>query len=647
MFARFIRACGGNVLPTFAVAAVPLIVATGGVIDYGRAYDQKTIAQDAMDSAALAAGKKIGLITNAAVMTEADNLFAVNVGTKLDKTPALTGTIAASTLTLNTTLHVPTYFLGMIGLNEFVFPLVSKTTLAMGTLEIVMALDNSGSMSGSKISTLKTAASSLATTLWGLGATSTKTDPVKIGIVPFAAAVNVGANYATDSSATWLDKTGASSMSGAALEDFGATNVSNLSMFSNFNNTSWGGCVEERPEPYDVTDDAPSASTPDTLFEPMFAPDEPDNLTSTSSCTSGSQKLGSYSSLRYNCALGGSQSYNNYLPDIAAPKVCGNTVTISLAYTAVFTTGTAHHLAVGDTVVFNTTGSLPSTITPGSTYYVKTVPSSTTFTISSTSGGTAISTSGKSQSGTQTMTSSALWTCSNGSASCAGTSNGQADESNFAKVCKYGSSASKVTPASITVGGIAGGPNFMCTTPALTPLSTSSTTVTNAINGLVSTGATNILAGVTWGWRLLSPGAPFSEGRSYSDNANQKILILMTDGENTYYPNNSFLKSWYAAFGYVEEGRLGTTSTTQSTLTGKMNDRTLTACTNAKAAGIRIYTVGFEINSATSSDPETALALLQNCASDSSKYFDAQNESALVSAFSAIGNDISLLRIAE
>ena len=545
MFARFIRACGGNVLPTFAVAAVPLIVATGGVIDYGRAYDQKTIAQDAMDSAALAAGKKIGLITNAAVMTEADNLFAVNIGTKLDKTPALTGTIAASTLTLNTTLHVPTYFLGMIGLNEFVFPLVSKTTLAMGTLEIVMALDNSGSMAGSKISTLKTAAGSLATTLWGLGVTSTKTDPVKIGIVPFAAAVNVGANYATDSSATWLDKTGVSPTNGAALEDYGATNVSNLSLFSTISNASWGGCVEERPAPYDVTDDAPTTSTPGTMFVPMFAPDEPDNLTANSYVCTTSQKTGSYSSTRYNCAPSGSQNYNNYLADY--PSQCGSS-------------------------------------------------------------------------------DNRKWTCANGYSSCGGGGIGVSDETAFARTCKYGTSSSKASAVSITVGGITGGPNFMCTTPALTPLSTSSTTVTNAINGLVSTGATNILAGVTWGWRLLSPGAPFTEGRSYSDNANQKILILMTDGENTYYPNNSFLKSWYAAFGYVEEGRLGTTSTTQSTLTDKMNDRTLTACTNAKAAGIRIYTVGFEINSATSSDPETALALLKDCASDSSKYFDAQNE---------------------
>ena len=39
-----------------------------------------------------------------------------------------------------------------------------------------------------------------------------------------------------------------------------------------------------------------------------------------------------------------------------------------------------------------------------------------------------------------------------------------------------------------------------------------------------------------WGWRVLSPTAPFTEGRAYTANDNKKILVLMTDGENTYYP---------------------------------------------------------------------------------------------------------------
>ena len=189
----------------------------------------------------------------------------------------------------------------------------------------------------------------------------------------------------------------------------------------------------------------------------------------------------------------------------------------------------------------------------------------------------------------------------------------------------------------------------MCTTPAITPLTPTKATVTTAINNLVANGATNILSGVAWGWRALSPGAPFTQGRSYATADNKKILIVMTDGENTYYPNSSFLKSWYASFGYAVSDHLqiGTTTPTSAQLTAAENTRTLAACTNVKAAGIHVYTIGFEINSTSSSDPATALALLQNCASDADSYFDAQNEAALTAAFTAIGDQISLLRISQ
>ena len=42
-------------------------------------------------------------------------------------------------------------------------------------------------------------------------------------------------------------------------------------------NVAWGGCVEERPNPYTVSDDAASASKPDTLYVPYLYPDENDS----------------------------------------------------------------------------------------------------------------------------------------------------------------------------------------------------------------------------------------------------------------------------------------------------------------------------------------------------------------------------------
>jgi len=101
----------------------------------------------------------------------------------------------------------------------------------------------------------------------------------------------------------------------------------------------------------------------------------------------------------------------------------------------------------------------------------------------------------------------------------------------------------------------------------VTPLTASQATITTAIDNQIAQGATNITAGLTWGWRVLSPGEPFAEGRAYADGENQKILILMTDGANTYYPNSSLIKSWYGAWGYVQQGHLGSTSTTATAMT--------------------------------------------------------------------------------
>ncbi len=630
---RFVRRTDGAIAPIFALAAIPLVVSVGAVVDFTNAYDKKTVVQDSMDSAALAAGKKIGSLTMDQLKTDVNNYYYSNVGTRLDTPPQLQVGLAASTITLTTTLVVPTYFLGIIGIHHLDFNIKSQATLAFGTLEVAMVLDNSGSMNtNNNIATLRTAAGNLVNTIYNLGATSTKPEPVKMGMVPFAGAVNVGPAFQNDATATWLDKNAVGTYNTAKVFDL----LAGLTTDKSNSAVTWGGCVEARQQPYDVNDTPATVATPATLYVPMFAPDEPDNWTcSTSSCSN----IGSSNSTRkYNGAPRDSQSYNNYLPD-----ACGSVVTMTRANPGVITLAN-HLLAVGDAVVFNTTGALYTGITAGTTYYVKTAPPNTfTFTISATSGGTAIRTTG-SQSGTHTMTSSAQWTCQSVTAACGGAGNGVAETTAMASTCKYGTPANKTTMSPVTIGGIAGGPNFMCNSTAITALTTTKATVTNAINAMQAAGSTNIQEGLMWGWRVLSPDAPFTQGRSYAAGDNQKSLVLMTDGENTYYPQSKYVGSWYAAWGYIVQGHLGTTSTTASVIEGKMNDRTALACTNVKAAGIKVYTVAFTGSGGISATTQT---LLQDCASDPSMYYLAANQAALLAAFQAIGDQISLLRISQ
>ena len=574
MLTRFLRNRRGSVLPTFAIALIPLLVSTGAVIDYTNAFDEKTMVQDAMDSAALAAGKQIGIMTTDEVKIEAGNFFDSNIDGKVTQTPTLVTAISGATIDLTTTLHVKTYFLGLIGLDEFIFDLKAQATLAMGTLEVALVLDNSGSMSGSKISTLRTAATDLTNTLFGLGTTSTKPDPVKVSLIPFAGAVNVGSSNKTSG---WMDTTAVSPYHGETFEGYsGSPPVSNnspaaINLFTLFDSmngagNAWAGCVEERPAPYDVQDDEATTATPATMFVPMFAPDEPDNWTCTDlACPSPTYRTGSGSNRRYNRALTGARDHNNYLPD--------------------FPTG-----------------------------------------------------AGKC-SGTN-----ANWTCKNGT--CGGGS-GVTEQTALARTCKYGTPANKVTPVALTVslsgGGSSypGGPNFMCTTGALTPLSTNQSDITTKISAMQANGITNITAGLMWGWRTLSPTAPFTEGRANDVADNQKIIILMTDGENTYFANGKFTKSHYGAWGYVWKQHLGTNSSDEDDMEDKEDERLAAACDNANTAGTKIYTVAFQI-----SDPDT-LQLLTDCATEPDMAYQSSSNSALLAAFTAIGDDISLLRVSQ
>ncbi len=567
----FARSKSGNVAMLFGLAAIPLMVGVGAAVDYGRALLVRERMGNAADAAALAVGSWQGQ-TKAQLQVKARQYFDANFPPEILGAPAaLNLNFSGNDIVVNVSGTVPTTMLRLANFQSIDVHAASTVTVGMGTLEVALALDNSGSMAGSKITALKTAASDLVDSLFDSAKGSTKADPIKIAVVPFAAGVNVGPQY---SNASWMDTNAKNPAHGDAQKANGSPAVNNFTLFkslkkSNGSAVTWDGCVEARPSPYDVNDAAPSSGTGSTLFVPLFAPDEPDNWTCSSSNCSNS---GSGSKRRVNGAPNGSFSDNNYLPDAGTTTTCGN--------------------------ASNTNSN---------------------------------------------------WTCANGNANCNGSNSGRKEEDGFAgmnitanKNCKYGTSSNKATVANVTVGGLAAGPNFMCTSAPLLPLSTQQTTIKAKITEMQAEGATGVVEGAMWGWRALSPGEPFAQGRAYNADENQKILILMTDGVNTYYPQSTFLKSWYSIYGYVSEGRLGTTSTSSSTLTAKMDERTLTACNNIKAAGVTIYTVAFEM-----AGEDAGLGLLQSCASDEDKYFAPNSDSELISAFKAIGKDISELRITK
>ena len=184
------------------------------------------------------------------------------------------------------------------------------------------------------------------------------------------------------------------------------------------------------------------------------------------------------------------------------------------------------------------------------------------------------------------------------------------------------------------------GPNFLCDSDPITPLTGTKSTILSAINAMDAYGGTNMHLGVMWGWRVLSPGTPFTEGRPYTEKDNAKIIVLMSDGANQIIGTDNNLMSVYSAYHYAKFGRLGTPSVSSSKLESQMNERTLEACTNAKDAGIKIITIAFDI------DNKAATNLLKSCASSSAYAYTANNTSELEARFEEIAKGLQKMRIA-
>lgn len=200
------------------------------------------------------------------------------------------------------------------------------------------------------------------------------------------------------------------------------------------------------------------------------------------------------------------------------------------------------------------------------------------------------------------------------------------------------------------------GPWMGCAVSPVAPMTYNRTTIETAISNMKAAGGTNIAEGLAWGWRVISPGAPFTKvtGVSgkiadntiapYNDARWQKYLVLMTDGENDsmYRDSNgnsfpdSYSKSGYNAYGRgtqdLTNNRYG--STTETGFKTAMDNNLDTLCSAIKNAGITIYTTAFNISS---TNVETRL---KNCASKPEYYAKSTTSANLATFFNGIGEQV-------
>lgn len=225
----FISDTRGSVAIISGFCMIALLGLAGLAIDYGQMISLRNRAQGALDAAVLAASNP--LLANESRQTTFAATFSQNYGS---------GRISPSTLKFDygtstggvgsATFQYTTLFMGVMGESAAQIGVVSKARIDVADLEIVFALDISGSMQamdmggGSRLDALKSSVRNLMDVILANRAPG---QSIKFGVVPFNMAVNIG------------------------TDNVGLVDNTKNALFAG---STWGGCVLERKGGFQAKD---------------------------------------------------------------------------------------------------------------------------------------------------------------------------------------------------------------------------------------------------------------------------------------------------------------------------------------------------------------------------------------------------------
>ncbi|TIW00082.1 MAG: TadE/TadG family protein [Mesorhizobium sp.] len=649
---RFGRDRRGNYALVTAIAMVPLMGAMAIAVDFTELNRQRQIVLNALDAANFAGARRLSEgATDDQIKAYATGFFNANLNNidpanvTLDIT--LPGNQAGGGLmTMDATLSYHPYFYPaaalLVGVSEgdankpIELGMTSQVRLK-NTLEVAMVLDNSGSMStkGSgtgqkRIDLLKQAAKQLVDTLAQQAAQIKQIDrPVQFSLVPFAASVNVGAQ---NDNASWMDTYG---LSPIANENFDWSTLNAPNRYAQKINGIWykkgiGWSTEEG-----------QILTRFELYRDMKVVTSHERIVGSKRVVCDQYRENhtcerSHNEYDYNDTYGPFASWQGCVEVRPYPYNVDDTP----ASGGPNNTG----VGVGDPATMFVPMFAPDE--PGNHWYVTQDPDELP---------------------PKTYGAANSWWNDDPSSS-----TGKTRQSNMAKYFMP-------RPMNAPVLGAGAGPNYSCTTTPITPL----TDVTNAdglaavkaaIDLMQPNGNTNVPEGMAWGWRTVSSAPPFTEGRPETERGNDKVVIVLTDGENTYSTVSSDPvgnKSTYAAYGYTGVGYNGTSVTrlfggtssdigqfnySSSNYTNALNEQMAKLCDNAKAANIMVMTVALDMSSS-DADDKKAMDALKTCSSGSrfrkdptdpskpAKLFWNATGATLSDNFKEIANELSNLRV--
>jgi Flp pilus assembly protein TadG len=591
----------GAVAIQFALLVIPIGFLTFSLLDIGWVSVQKRQMQDALDAATLMAARStattsaaVDLIGDAAFATEMDGLgvplkaensiFSISGNT-------ITGVVSVDLKPIVTTLWTK---------NDSKITVRTEVVRASQNLEVALVLDTTGSMSGSRITDLKTGAADLV----DLVVRDVQAPYYsKVALVPYSAGVNVDP-YADAA----RGPVRAAAISGAAWQQQAPVNLS---------------AITKATSAVFTTSAAHGLPVGATVY-----------IKGVVGMTQVNNKIFTVANVpsptTFKLTGVNSTNYTKY--------TSGGTVTLCHTATCsvVVTTSTVNHFTTGDLIeIANMQG---MTELNGKKFTISTLDA-TSFDTGAVGTAYAAYTSG----GTATCDTSTTPGCRHFIfTSAAGTTPNWA--LNTCATERTGTEAyTDAAPSTSYVGRNYSTSSNTCPKVKISPLSSDKPALKAEIAKLAAAGSTAGQIGLAWGWYMVSPNfnALWSQTSQkpapYGGKELMKVVILMTDGAfNTNYCNGVVAKNAGSGSGASSE-HINCDATN-----GGAFAQAETLCENIKAKGIILYTVGFDVG-----DDATATEMLTTCATDKDHAFFPDTGADLKTAFRAIGQEISSLRIAK
>lgn len=662
---KFRRDRRGNIGMIFVLMSGALFLFVGGAVDYSRWNAIRADMIESMDAASLAVAQlQTDDDTLSASQLEAfgDQFFLENFNYE-DK--MLTGwdvTFAVqSSGNIRTCMtgEIRTYLLRLAHINELdMDKCVEITPEGAGRIELALVLDVTGSMNWNddggthKMTALKDAVDELLDVLYDDGETTS--DNVRLGVVPFNQHVNAGGATSWDD-ANWGDQNAASFYHGQRFFHVDSsgnidmnTKVNHYRLYDSDPDRSWGGCVESRPYPLDEMDTEPgvalsSADITAAMTAPSYS-DEPDSTVRDAFTNMPSLPNGM--STNAVASVDNSRFVPVFLPDepdcgSSACKYSNSGTTNGYNWfgywfddpddvSGISESSYGNRDYVDDYRYTRYNQGTPFEKYVGIAYYIREVIRGN---ITDTAFDNWLTYYGASNYGTDEFI---------GRAGYVGWWNSATQTYDYKLDLPKGSSSD--------------GPNPQNCPPAITPLTNDRSVIEAAKTALTPNGGTNIPIGAVWGWRVVSPEAPFTEaigpGEIGVDNTTdgdwQKAVLIMTDGFNDFSDDSTHFGSSPSAYGFEIEERLGDGIDEADDGTPNMEDeadnKLLRICRRIKEDDILVYTIVFDVS--VGSNIET---IMKSCASEPTSpfFYNAANGADLEEAFGLIASDLVKLHVSQ